>query len=108
MSLGTIYRNLELFSRLGMIRTVKLGSSERRYDGDTHGHYHVRCIRCGRIEDAPVDRLDGLEEALGEASGYEVVGHRLEFDGICPDCRASHEVDNSNPAITCPDEGITH
>ena len=89
VSLGTVYRNLELFSQLGMIRTVKLSPSERRYDGDTHSHYHVRCITCGRIEDALVARLEGLEEAVGEASGYRVVGHRLEFEGVCPACQGA-------------------
>ena len=87
VSLGTVYRNLELFSQRGLIRTVALGASERRYDGDMNSHYHVRCVGCGRIENAPVDRLEGLEKAPAEASGYEVIGHRLEFDGVCPECK---------------------
>jgi len=89
ISLGTVYRNLELFSQRGLIRTVELGTSERRYDADTDAHYHVRCIRCGRIENAPVERLGGLEERLAKASGYEIVGHRLEFEGICPACQSA-------------------
>ncbi len=89
ISLGTVYRNLELFSQRGLVRTVELGTSERRYDGETHNHYHVRCIRCGRIENAPVERLGGLEERLAKASGYEIVGHRLEFEGICPACQSA-------------------
>jgi Fe2+ or Zn2+ uptake regulation protein len=91
VSLGTVYRNLELFSQRGLIRTVELSASERRYDAEIYHHDHVRCIRCGRIENAPIEHLDGLEEELAERSGYEIVGHRLEFEGICPACRSARQ-----------------
>jgi len=87
VSLGTVYRNLEVLSASGVIRKLELGCSQRRYDGDTEVHYHICCIRCGRIEDAPVPLFTNLEAALRAVSSYMVVGHRLEFTGICPDCR---------------------
>lgn len=87
ISLGTVYRNLELLSRRGMVHRLGLGSGERRYDWDTADHYHLRCIRCGRIEDAPMARLTHLEEMLGRANGYDVTGHRIEFRGVCPRCK---------------------
>lgn len=87
ISLGTVYRNLELLSRRGMIHRLGLGSGERRYDGDTDDHYHLCCIRCGRIEDAPMARLAHLEEMLGKTNGYDVIGHRIEFTGLCPSCK---------------------
>jgi Fe2+ or Zn2+ uptake regulation protein len=91
ISLGTVYRNLEILSRRGMIRTLELGCTERRYDGDTDDHYHLCCIRCGRIEDAPMAPLAGLEEALDATTGYALIGHRLEFKGICPGCQAAQK-----------------
>jgi Fe2+ or Zn2+ uptake regulation protein len=135
ISLGTVYRNLDAFARHGMIRTLELGCAGRRYDDDLDEHYHLCCIRCGRIVDAPMERLNGLEEALGEAAGFEVVGHRLEFEGICPECKAAaageHAAGEGSGAddggeaaqrpwprqargadeegtFICPDEGITH
>ena len=91
ISLGTVYRNLEILSACGIIGTLELACHQRRYDGEVGDHYHVCCIRCGRIEDAPVPRLANVEEALSEASGYDVVGHRLEFKGICPRCKGLEE-----------------
>ena len=87
ISLGTVYRNLEVLSASGEIRKLAPGSSQRRFDGDVGDHYHVRCMRCGQVEDAPVEPLTALEDALRELTDYDVVGHSVEFTGICPKCK---------------------
>lgn len=89
VSLGTVYRNLEILSQLGMIRKLELGGSRRRFDGNVREHYHVRCIRCGRLEDAPIESLAAIEDALRPVTDYEIIGHRLEFIGLCPKCKKS-------------------
>lgn len=87
VSLGTVYRNLEMLSECGMIQKLELGGTRRRFDGNAGGHYHVRCIGCGRLEDAPVKPAAALENALRSVSDYEILGHRLEFIGLCPRCK---------------------
>jgi Fur family ferric uptake transcriptional regulator len=77
-----------VLSQRGMIQQLDLGGTPRRFDGNTTNHYHVRCLRCGRVEDVAVEPVAGIEEAVRQASDYEVVGHRLEFIGLCPRCRA--------------------
>ncbi len=89
VSLGTVYRNLEMLSELGMIRKLELGGSRRRFDGNVRDHYHVRCISCGRLEDAPVKSVAPVEDALRRVTDYEIIGHRLEFIGLCPQCKKS-------------------
>ena len=102
ISLGTVYRNLEILSGRGTIRTLELACPPRRYDSDTEDHYHLCCIRCGRVDDAPISPISDLEEALGEASGYALVGHHVEFKGICPECRAREHEPHSFP--NCKEE----
>ena len=87
VSLGTVYRNLEMLSDCGLIQKLEMGGGQRRFDGNTGDHYHVRCVRCGRVEDAPVKPMPAIDGALRKVSGYEVMGHRLEFIGVCPACR---------------------
>jgi Fur family ferric uptake transcriptional regulator len=87
ISLGTVYRNLELLSEQGLVRKLELGNSQRRFDAVTENHYHLRCVQCGRIEDAPIEPVMTLENAVRGASNYEIIGHRLEFMGLCPACR---------------------
>ncbi|MEA2062073.1 MAG: transcriptional repressor [Gemmatimonadota bacterium] len=88
ISLGTVYRNLELLARSGVIRKLDTSGSEARFDGDTKRHHHVRCACCGRVEDAHEVPADLVGDEYSSLNGYEIVDHRLEFIGICPGCRA--------------------
>ena len=86
VSLGTIYRNLELLADMGQIQKVDLVSSEARFDGNPAPHHHVRCTRCGRVGDLHELPSDMLRKVPSELGGYKITGHRLEFVGICGDC----------------------
>ncbi len=86
ISLGTVYRNLEILSGNGMIQKIESSGSARRYDGNVKIHYHVRCVRCGRVDDLPLSTLPVLERAVRKGCGYEILGYSLEFVGICPNC----------------------
>jgi Fur family ferric uptake transcriptional regulator len=88
ISLGTVYRNLEILSREGIIRRLELGRSQRRYDGDLHKHQHIHCVRCGRIDDLPVGGgITGRDQVIVRDTGYRILEKRVEFMGICPACR---------------------
>ena len=86
ISLGTVYRNLEILNQLGEIQELKLSGSLKRYDWNPNKHYHIRCINCDRVDDAPIAPLNQIEDDLYEATVYEIIGHNLEFTGLCPDC----------------------
>lgn len=86
ISLGTVYRNLEILTALGEIQTLELSGSQKRYDGIANKHYHIRCLHCGRVDNAPIAPLQRLEDELYDATVYTIVGHRLEFTGLCPTC----------------------
>jgi len=88
ISLGTVYRNLDLLTETGTIRKLDLGGSEARFDADITSHYHVRCVRCGRVDDAREVPAGLVQSAPPRLGGYEILGHRLEFVGICPQCGA--------------------
>lgn len=95
ISLGTVYRNLEVLSREGSIEKLEVGGSQRRYDANTTAHYHVRCVKCGRVEDVSVQPVKSIERRVRAATDYEVLGHSLEFVGLCPRCKASRMKDQS-------------
>ena len=86
ISLGTVYRNLEVLSHLGEIQELKLSGSLKRYDWNPNKHYHIRCVRCDRVDDAPLAPLNQIEDELYQATVFEIIGHNLEFTGLCPDC----------------------
>lgn len=89
VSLGTIYRNLEILSASGEIQRLDSGSSLKRFDGRADRHYHIRCERCDRLADIFFDVGSNLDLRAGDCTDFSIVGHKLEFVGVCPDCQPS-------------------
>lgn len=83
LSLGTVYRNLNVLSSDG--RIVRMPFSVDRYDGDTSPHPHFVCSRCGRVHDMDLPYDRGLDEAAAR-TGCQVTGHTMLFTGLCAQC----------------------
>ena len=86
ISLGTVYRNLETLSEAGEIQKLERGCNLKRFDGIAQNHYHIRCLHCHRVIDAPAGLDVAVNHDFKTAAGYKILGHRLEFIGICPGC----------------------
>ncbi len=85
ISLGTVYRNLQVMREEGQILELNYGKNQSRFDGNPKPHYHFVCEKCGRVLDFdPQDQLIS-DEVLTAAPGL-VKSHRLECYGICNDC----------------------
>ncbi len=87
ISLGTIYRNLEILSREGIINKLGSSGSEARFDGEVDRHYHIRCSQCGKIDDLYDFSLNKINKRPEKLNGYLVLGHNFEYVGICLDCQ---------------------
>ena len=55
ISLGTVYRNLNLLADMGEAIKISTPEGGDRFDGRTAPHYHVVCSRCSRIFDLELD-----------------------------------------------------
>jgi Fur family ferric uptake transcriptional regulator len=86
VSLGTVYRNLELLSSCNTIQKLDFGEAHKRFDGNPAPHYHINCTKCGRVDDAPIPLKPELEGEVRAASGYHINRHHISYHGICPDC----------------------
>ncbi|MEI8376505.1 MAG: transcriptional repressor [Planctomycetota bacterium] len=91
VSLGTVYRNLDLLARMGLIEKLEHSGGEARFDANTAEHDHLRCVRCGRVDDVRALPLDLARPEEDDLRGYEILGHHLEFLGICLGCRQSSQ-----------------
>ncbi len=100
ISLGTVYRNLEVLSDLGLIRRLDLGDTKRRYDFTTEKHYHIRCVKCGRVEDIDIENLDSLCPKGDGDRGWRIIDHNLEVLGICPECNHNANSNKQNKEET--------
>lgn len=96
ISLGTVYRNLEQLAAHGLIRKLELPGQQRRFDGDTSEHYHIRCLACGQVDDIPGPLLVQVRQLPDTLNNYTILGHRLELIGLCPRCRETAGPNSSN------------
>lgn len=84
---STVYRNLELLERLGLVWHTHLGKGAPIYHAAEHRHLHVVCASCGSIESAPAGLLDDAAERLAAELGFTLdVGH-VALSGTCRTCR---------------------
>ncbi|NLF03281.1 MAG: transcriptional repressor [Anaerolineales bacterium] len=87
-SLATIYKTLALLKEQGEISELNFGDGCHRYDcGKTYPHPHLVCVRCNRIKDFDWDGLTDTIDQVAQQSGYQIVNHRCDFFGVCPDCQ---------------------
>jgi Fur family peroxide stress response transcriptional regulator len=87
-SLATIYKTLNVLKDLDEVLELGFSNDDNRYDGNKpYPHPHVICIRCRKIIDFDRDVIASLEQELAQASGFEIISHRLDFYGLCPECR---------------------
>src|SRR5690242_390806 len=84
---STVYRNLELLERLGLVWHTHLGKGAPVYHASEHPHLHVVCASCGDVFSVDPGLLDHAAERLDAEMGFSVdVGH-VALSGTCRDCR---------------------
>jgi Fur family ferric uptake transcriptional regulator/Fur family peroxide stress response transcriptional regulator len=91
ISLGTIYRNLQVLLTEQRIRELNYGKGQSRFDANPMPHYHFVCEQCGQVIDFPSGAPAVPSQLLAQAPG-QVRNYRLECYGICGECMSSMEV----------------
>lgn len=91
ISLGTVYRNLNLLAEIGEIQKLSPGIGPDRFDGNPAPHYHFICRHCGCVMDLTVSSLDHINILAGQDFDGEIEGHITYFYGACPSCKASEK-----------------
>lgn len=85
ISFDTVYRNLAVFSALGILDETELNGERLFRMQCADHHHHFICIVCGKTKAIPNCPMD---EVTVNLSGYEVLGHKFEIYGKCPLCAA--------------------
>ena len=88
MSLATVYRNVLLLKSLGEVLELGFPDGSNRYDGNKPDpHPHVICVQCKKIIDPDLATLKDMTEEVADETGFKILTHRLDFFGICRDCK---------------------
>jgi Fur family peroxide stress response transcriptional regulator len=89
-SLATVYKTLNLLDEMGEVLELSFSGDCHRYDGNKpYPHPHLICLRCRGIVDVDAGLGQDLAQEAAKGSGFQIVGHRLDFYGLCPECQKS-------------------
>lgn len=87
ISKTTVYRNLNELANDGKIRKLEVPGQADHFDHICNEHYHIRCLKCGKVFDVDMKYKKGLEKSIRVPHGFVVNGYDLIFKGICPNCQ---------------------
>jgi len=88
LSLATVYNTLDTLVGLGVVNVLgSAGDDKVHYDADTEPHVNLACISCSQIIDIPSEHVTHLDSEITAASGYKLLGARVLYYGLCPDCQ---------------------
>lgn len=88
LSLATVYNTLEALVSMGAIHVLgSAGDGAVHYDGDTQPHINLACLSCHRVIDFPSEHIHQVEQEVQSNSGYRLMGARMLYYGLCPDCQ---------------------
>ena len=92
LSLATVYNTLDVLVKAGAVYTLgEAGDNTLHYDADTEPHVNLACLRCHRVIDFPSEHIVQVESEVQQTSGYRLLGARVMYYGLCPECQAESE-----------------
>jgi Fur family transcriptional regulator, peroxide stress response regulator len=95
ISLGTIYRTLDILRELGLVQVFSYAGNAARYEASLDKHHHLVCSVCRGITNIPVHDLGALARSIADLHRYADVEASLTITGRCPRCAT--ESDRARP-----------
>lgn len=86
VSRGTVYRNLNVLAEEDAVLKIEVPGEADHYDHNTAPHYHIRCVRCGKVFDAETDTVPDMMGHVRGPRGFIFLGCDVIFKGVCPAC----------------------
>jgi Fur family peroxide stress response transcriptional regulator len=86
LSLATVYNTLHVLTMNGLIKMLTF-RDDNRYEANLALHINLICTSCGKIRDFEAGAQMSPEEVRARV-GFEVDTYRMEYHGLCSECRA--------------------
>jgi Fur family transcriptional regulator, peroxide stress response regulator len=94
LSLGTVYRNLNVLLEQGHIEKLPFGSTFDRFEAKIKPHYHLVCDKCGLVEDFDMPQYTDINKKAEKLCSFKILRHRIDFFGFCKKCQKSSKFTN--------------
>ncbi|MGL5973014.1 MAG: Fur family transcriptional regulator [Oscillospiraceae bacterium] len=87
LSLGTVYRNLNLLVEMGELGQISLAGFSDKFDFKTTKHSHFMCRKCGNVYDIENNFGVEFEEQYKAYKDFSIDDYDLTFKGVCLSCK---------------------
>jgi len=86
--LSTVYRNLGLFKKLGLVEEHQLDGVHRYYETRTKArHQHLVCLGCGEVTEFCCPLSENLKQQILREKGFQVTDAEVRLVGYCTQCQ---------------------
>ena len=94
VSLGTVYRNLNLLCENGQLLKVPIPGASDRFDHTLGDHAHAYCEVCGSVTDAEVDEKQVMKLVKNQKG--HVQDCAVVLIGVCEACCEKQVQENAH------------
>ena len=95
ISLGTVYRNLEILSEMRVILKLEIDTHQKCFDGNNEEHHHIQCINCNRVYDINPETVK-INYSENNPDGCKIIDYSIHFIGLCKECIKKDSISNTD------------
>jgi Fe2+ or Zn2+ uptake regulation protein len=86
VSLGTIYRTLDILREIGLVQIFSFAGSAARYEAALEKHHHILCTSCKALTNVRADGLTEIAHEIARRERFNNIDYALTIVGRCSDC----------------------
>ena len=86
MGLSTVYRNLQILIKQGLIRSRHLPTGEVLYTPVDRDFHHLTCVQCGETSKMEGCTVKDIHTPKENTRKFQLLFHQLEYFGLCQNC----------------------
>ena len=87
ISLSTVYRNLQLFKKLGLVAEHHFAEEHHHYEMKSEAeHQHLLCLNCGKVVEFACPLSQKFREDIGKQYDFHITGAEVRMIGLCSAC----------------------
>ena len=92
ISLSTVYRNLQLFKKLGLVDEHHFDDEHHHYEVKTASeHQHLLCVSCGKIVETDLPLTQQFRDEIGKKHKFDITEFEVQIRGLCSNCRQKED-----------------
>ena len=88
LSMSTVYRNLQMFKKLGLVEEIHLDETHHHYEvKPSVEHHHLVCLGCGKVIEFRYPLTRHVQRNVAEAKDFHIIETEVRMTGYCPQCQ---------------------